>query len=326
VLVLGAGAIGGYFGGRLLAAGGDVTFLVRPDRQIELATFGLQIRSPKGDVDLPDPPMVTAPVDGRYDLVLLACKGYDLEGALDAIAPAVGDHTLILPLLNGMRHVDVLAQRFGREKVLGGLCMISATLDATGRVVHLPDLGPLDLIVFGELDGGITPRVEAVRRELGAAGFGLKASEDVLQEMWEKWIFLAAGAGINCLMRGAMGDIVEAGGSDLSRSLLAETSAIAAASGHAPRREVVARLEPPFTDPGSNLTASLLRDLEHGTRVEADHILGDLLRRAPEPEPRSLLRIAYVHLKTYEVRRGRESATGSGREVAVGVQLSEEGL
>lgn len=310
VLVLGAGAIGGYYGGRLLAAGRDVTFLVRPARQVELATIGLQIRSQKGEVDLPNPPVVTAAgVVGPYELILLACKGYDLVGALDAIAPAVGDNTLILPLLNGMRHVDVLVERFGRRKVLGGHCMISATLDPAGRVLHLPGLGARDLLGFGELDGGITPRVEAVNDELAGAGFQLRASEDELQEMWEKWVGLAVGAGMTCLMRGAMGDVVEAGGADLTLTLLAETLAIAAASGHAPRREFVADMEPRYTEQGSHLTSSLLRDLEHGKRVETDEILGDLLRRAPEPQARSLLRIAYVHLKTYEARRARERST-----------------
>jgi ketopantoate reductase len=153
VLVLGAGAIGGYYGGRLLAAGRDVTFLVRPARQVELATIGLQIRGQKGDVDLPNPPVVTAAgIVGPYELILQACKGYDLVGALDVIAPAVGDNTLILyprsdpclshssgrsrSLLNGMRHVDVLVERFGRRKVLGGHCMISAT--RPGRTRHSP--------------------------------------------------------------------------------------------------------------------------------------------------------------------------------------------
>lgn len=310
-LVLGAGAIGGYFGGRLLAAGRDVTFLVRPERQASLRATGLRIRSPRGDLDLPGPPAVTAAtIDPPYDLILLTCKAYDLDGALDAIGPAVGDQTLILPLLNGMRHLDVLAGRFGRARVLGGHCTISATVDSEGRVVQLPDLGGQALLGFGELDGGITPRVQAVARELADAGLQAGASGDVLQEMWEKWVFLAAGAGINCLMRGAMGDIVEAGGADLARALWGETSAIAAASRHAPRPEVVERLAPIFGQPGSLFTASLLRDLEQGKRVEADHILGDLLARAPEPEPRSLLRLAYVHLKTYEARRARQLASG----------------
>lgn len=309
VLVLGAGAIGGYFGGRMLAAGRDVTFLVRPARQLELAAIGLHIRSHKGDVELPHPPVITAAgVSGPYELILLACKGYDLEGALDAIAPAVGGHTLILPVLNGMRHVDVLAERFGREKVLGGHCILTATLDEAGRVLHLPDLGDQDLLAFGELDGGVTPRVAEVEREIAGAGFEVRANEDELQQMWEKWVGLAAGAGITCLMRGAIGDIVEAGGADLSRILLAETSAIAADSGYAPRREVVAQMETILTEPGSHFTGSIGRDLEHGKRVEAEDILGDLLRRSPDAEPRSLLRIAYVHLKTYEARRTRENA------------------
>src|SRR3954452_13107128 len=113
-LVVGAGATGGYFGGRLLEAGRDVTFLVRPQRAAELARSGLRIRSPLGDAVLPNPPTLQA-VDQTCDLVLLSCKAYDLDSAIAAFAPAVGPHTVIVPLLNGMRHLDVLDQRFGSE-------------------------------------------------------------------------------------------------------------------------------------------------------------------------------------------------------------------
>lgn len=305
-LVLGAGAIGGYFGGRLLAAGRDVTFLVRPRRQALLAEQGLRIRSPKGDVHIPDPPTVTADqVRGPYDLILLSCKAYDLDGAIEDIAPAVGPGTVIVPLLNGMRHVDVLEQRFGPAAVLGGHCMISSTLGDGGTVLHL---NALDILGFGERPGGTSERVRAVDQVLSGAGFEAHLADDILQEMWEKWIFIATGAGINCLLRGAIGDIVAAGGGDLAEGLLQEASAVAAAHGHAPREAAVQRNRSAFTEAGSLITASMLRDLEHGSRIEADQIIGDLLARAPEQDPRSLLRITYVNLKTYEVRRAREEA------------------
>src|ERR1700730_494583 len=134
ILVVGAGGIGGYFGGRLLEAGRDVTLLVRPRRAAELARTGLSIRSPLGDVHVPAPPTVSAErLAGAFDLVLLSCKAYDLEGAMDSVAPAVGADTAILPLLNGMRHLDLLEARFGAGKVLGGQCLISTVLDVDGR-------------------------------------------------------------------------------------------------------------------------------------------------------------------------------------------------
>src|SRR5262245_8799844 len=151
ILVVGAGGIGGYFGGRLLEAGRDVTFLVRPRRRAQLAASGLSIRSPAGDFDFSAPPTVTADeLHDAFDLILLSCKSYDLDSAIESFATAVGPTTVILPLLNGMRHMDVLDRRFGADRVLGGLCIISSALDAEGRVLHLNDLHTL---AFGERSG-----------------------------------------------------------------------------------------------------------------------------------------------------------------------------
>jgi 2-dehydropantoate 2-reductase len=138
VLVVGAGAIGGYFGGRMLQAGSDITFLVRPRRAAELAAHGLVIKSPNGDVTLKDPPIVQADtLKDPFDVVLLSCKAYDLDDAMKSFAPAAGPQTSIVPLLNGMHHLDVLDARFGRERVLGGLCAIAVTLNEAREVVHL---------------------------------------------------------------------------------------------------------------------------------------------------------------------------------------------
>src|SRR3979490_1093327 len=137
ILVVGAGAIGGYFGGRLLQAGRDVTFLLRPKRAAELASAGLVIRSPNGDVTLKNPPTVQADkLAGKFDVVLLSCKAFDLDDAIKSFAPAVGPQTSIIPLLNGMSHLNVLDDKFGRGRVLGGLCAIAATLNEKGGVVQ----------------------------------------------------------------------------------------------------------------------------------------------------------------------------------------------
>ncbi len=304
ILVVGAGAIGGYFGGRLLEAGRDVTFLVRPRRAAALAKSGLSIRSRLGDVALPAPPTVTVDaLRGHYDLILLSLKAYDLEAAAESVAPAVGPDTAILPLLNGMRHLDVLATRFGGEHVLGGQCLISAVLDADGRVQHLNDT---HLLAFGERDGSRSARAEAITAAFAGARFDTRLSEGILQEMWEKWVFIATCAGITCLMRGTVGDIVAAGGADLATGLLDECAAIAAKQGFRPSDAAIARSRAMFTAAGSGLTASMFRDLEGGGSIEADHIVGDLLRRSEGPSP--LLRTAFVHLKTYEARRVREAA------------------
>jgi 2-dehydropantoate 2-reductase len=304
ILVLGAGAIGGYFGGRLLQAGRDVTFLVRPRRSAQLAKTGLVIRSRFGDFNAASPPTITAEaLHEPFGLILLSCKAYDLESAADSFAPACGAETAILPLLNGMGHMDFLAARFGPAAVLGGQCVISTTLDAEGRILHLNDTHNLS---FGERDGAVTPRAQAIAAALSDAGFDSRLSEVILQEMWEKWVLIASVAGISCLMRGTIGDVVAADAGGLATALLDECSAIAAAQGFAPREPSMARSRTMLTTPGSAFAASMLRDIEHGAAIEADHIIGDLLRRSAAPHDLSVLRTAYAHLKTYEARRSRE--------------------
>ena len=305
ILVVGAGAIGGYFGGRLLEAGQDVTFLVRPRRAAQLASTGLVIRSRVGDATLPAPPHVLAEgLTAPFDVILLSCKAYDLPGAIDSFAPAVGPDTAILPLLNGMSHLDALDARFGPDRVLGGECLISSTLDADGRVIHLNDSHTL---LFGERGAMRSARTDAIAAAFADAKFDGRLSGTILQDMWEKWVFIATAAGITCLMRATVGDIVAAGAADLATGLLDECAAIAAQEGFSLRPEVLDRSHRLLTTPGSPLTASMLRDVENGGPVEAGQILADLLRRGGPADPRSLLRLAFAHLSAYEARRAREA-------------------
>jgi 2-dehydropantoate 2-reductase len=302
-LVVGAGAVGGYFGGRLLQAGRDVTFLVRPRRAEELADAGLRIRSRFGDVTIPKPPAIlAADLRSTFDLVLLSSKAYDLAGAIESFAPAVGPGTVILPLLNGMRHLEILDARFGPDLVLGGQCLIAATLNEKREIVHLNDA---HAISFGERGGTVPDRVMAIDRWMDGARFDHRASPNIVLEMWEKWVFLATLAGGTCLLRGTIGDIAAApGGSHLVLGLFEECRSIAAAQGFPPRDTFVERTRAILTATGSPLTASMLRDIEAGAPIEADHIIGDLLARGGG----SLLPMVYSHLKTYEARRSRTLA------------------
>lgn len=305
-LVVGAGATGGYFGGRLLEAGCDVTFLVRPARADRMAATGLTITSPAGDVTLRSPPMVlAAELRNLFDVVVLSCKAYDLEGAMESFAPAVGPNTAIVPLLNGMRHLDTLDARFGADRVLGGSCFITAKLTDGGQINHIGDVHRL---TFGERAGGRSARVDAIAAAMATAKFEATASDEIVLVMWEKWVFLAALAGITCLTRSAVGDVVAAGGADLAAALLQECSAIAAAAGFPPRSESLQASLRRLTNPNSVVTASMLDDVERRGRTEADHILGDLLRRrGGPPDGHSLLRVAYIAVKAAEVRAARES-------------------
>ena len=301
-LVVGAGALGGYFGGRLLEYGRDVTFLLRPARACALASNGLVIKSRFGDLAITAPPYVLADgIAGPFDVVIVGCKAYDLAETMASFAPAVGPDTVILPLLNGMRHLDDLKARFGAALVLGGLCMISATLDAEGVIQHLNDLHGL---VFGELDGTMSTRVEQILADFATAKFDSRATPLILQEMWEKWVFIASAAGATCLMRAGIGDIFTASGADICLRIVDECCAIATANGFAPRQPSVDRIRSAVTAPGSPMSASMLKDMERGGAVEADHVIGDLLGRSKaDATVLSVLRIAYVHLKAYEARR-----------------------
>src|SRR3954467_266963 len=304
ILVVGAGAIGGYFGGRMLQSGADLTFLVRPKRAAELADAGLVIKSPLGDVTLKNPPTLQA--DGfkeKFDVVLLSCKAFDLDDAIKSFAPAVGPRTAIIPLLNGMLHLDVLDGKFGRERVLGGLCAIAVTLNEQREVVQL---APMQSLNFGERDGKLSDRVRAIAECFESGKFGAVASERIVQEMWEKWVFLASLAASTCLMRTSVGNILAAsGGEDFILGALDECSAVAAAEGHAPTGPFFERTKGMLTAEGSQMTASMFRDIKAGAAVEADHVIGDLVARGDAAKvPLARLRTAYTHLKAYEKQRG----------------------
>jgi 2-dehydropantoate 2-reductase len=302
ILVVGAGAIGGYFGARLAEAGQDVTFLVRPKRAAQLAS-GLFVRSPKGDVHIAAPKVVTeAGLREPFDLILLSCKAFDLDAAMDSFARAVGPDSLVLPLLNGLAHIGKLKSRFGPNSILGGQCQISTTLDEEGRVIHLNETHTLG---FGELDGARTERIEAVKTALATGKFDAALSLNILQDMWEKWLFIATMAGITCLMRASLGDIEAGGGQSVALSLFDECAAVAAGKGYGPRAGIPERIKAMLTAPGSTLTASMLRDVEGRKKTEHEHILGDFQARAGGLGT-PVLEICLAHMRAYEARRLRE--------------------
>jgi 2-dehydropantoate 2-reductase len=298
VLVVGAGATGGYFGARLAAAGRDVTFLVRPRRATQLRSDGLRVVSPHGDLTLTAKLITADEVSAPFDVVILAVKAYALEQSLTDLGSAVGPDTMIMPLLNGMRHIDMLIARFGEASVLGGTCIIASTVDAEGRIVQLAEMQELN---YGERSGAMSERVQALDAVMQGASFKARVSGAIVQEMWEKWIMLATLGGITCLMRGTIGDIEAVpGGVALTLRLLAECSAVAAASGYAPREAFTKRATAMFTAKGSQSASSMYRDLQNGAAVEAEHIAGDMLARATLLGVSApVLEIAVAHLRVY---------------------------
>jgi 2-dehydropantoate 2-reductase len=308
ILVLGAGAVGGYFGGRMAEAGADVTFLVRPARAELMAKNGLRIQSRAGDLTLAAKCVVQAQVRADYDVVMFTAKAYDLDSAMDAIAPAMAGRAVVLPLLNGMAHLDALAARFGAGKVLGGVAYIASTLAADGTIRHLNDF---HRIAFGPRHAAQDGVCGAFSAAAAGAKSEFKRTDAIEQAMWDKWVFLATLAGINCLMRGSIGDVTATGsGAALALALLGECAAVAQAEGFATPDAARANYTGLLTQKGSALTASMLRDVESGGPAEGDHILGAMLARARRHGLATpVLEIATTHLEAFAARRTREKAS-----------------
>jgi 2-dehydropantoate 2-reductase len=303
ILILGAGGIGGYYGGRLAAAGVDVTFLVRPKRAAQLAANGLVITSPMGDLTVPQVKTVTADAPGTgYDAIIVACKAYDLEAAIASIKPAAAGAQIIAQL-NGMRHLDRLDAEFGAANVLGGVAMIGVTMEPDGTIRHL---NKIHGFVFGARQPSQAAFCAALAPVIALGGFESRNSETIIQDMWEKWVFLATTAAMSCLFRGTIGQIISATpeGGALVLEALADCAAAAAAAGYPQRPAHVEFSQKQFTDPKSPGAASMLRDLQRGGQVEADHVVGDILARAQAAgRPATVLAAAYTHLKVYEANR-----------------------
>ncbi|WP_329430561.1 ketopantoate reductase family protein [Streptosporangium sp. NBC_01495] len=301
ILVVGAGATGGYFGGRLLQAGREVTFLVRPARARLLRERGLRITGLGERTTLTPRTILTGEITSPFDLILLSVKATGLGGAMEDLAPAVGPDTLILPVLNGMRHIDDLAERFGDRTVLGGVAIVATTVDADGDIVRLAE--PQSLTYGARAAPAPKPLAEA-HRALGGAGFDTGLSGDIIGEMWTKWVFIAATGAVTCLMRGTVGEVASVpGGIGFAEAVVAECAAVAAAAGHAVPGKELENTRATVTAPGSPFASSLYRDLAGGRDIEGEHIFGDLILRARRLGVAvPLLDLVTLHLRVYQGR------------------------
>lgn len=308
ILVLGAGGVGGYFGGRMVEVGADVTFLVRPARAERLAKDGLRISSRFGNAKLDVKTVTQGKVKPDYDLVLFTAKAYDLASALEAIAPAMaGGKACVVPFLNGMAHYGVLDERFGRERVIGGVAYIGTKLGPDGEVQHFNEF---HRIAFGPRAPSQAGVCEAFAATVKGVKFDWKLEPQIEQAAWEKWVLISSLAGMTCLMRAAVGDIVATGsGEKLVLGLLGECAAIAKAEGFPPAEGALANFRGILTKQGSTFSASMLHDIENGGQAEGDHILGALLARGRKHGLATpILEIAATHVEAYAARRKREGA------------------
>jgi 2-dehydropantoate 2-reductase len=306
LLMLGAGAVGGYFGGRLQEGGADVTFLVRAKRAAQLRETGLRLSGPSGELHLPKVQLLESgeTAQSSFDAVILSCKAYDLDSCIKSIQPYMGMDTLVLPLLNGLKHLEILDSTFGASRVLGGLAQVSATLDSQGGIKQLTSAQSL---VYGARSESRRAAVQALDKALKQGKLDVRLSHNIMLEMWEKFVLLASLAGMTCLMRANVGEIAATqDGAALMRQMLEDCAAVATAQRHAPRANYMDLMKTLLTEANSPLEASMRRDMEQGHPTEADHVVGDMLRRAQAAAIASpLLKSAYCHLQVYEQKRLR---------------------
>ncbi|MBN2910718.1 ketopantoate reductase family protein [Polycladomyces sp. WAk] len=305
-LFVGAGAVGGYFGGRLSEKGADVTFLVRERRKRQLQERGLTIRSIHGDFHT-QPKLITAGEKAEpFDCIVLSVKAYHLDTVLDSIAPYVDERTVILPLLNGIAHIEALFDRFGRERVLGGLCFIETTLNEQGEVEQY---SPRHDIVFGEWNGRVSERVKAMLREMEGSKMQVRVSDHIVQEMWNKYAFIATFSGMTALMRTTVGGVTAAPfGKELFRRLLNEVVSVARSIEPSLPEEMEEKIWRVIEAQGPQMKSSLSRDIEKGLPTETDHLHGYLIRNAPADLDLPLLKTVYSHVKAYEADREKTLA------------------
>ena len=302
-LILGAGAIGGYFGAKLLKGGGDVTFLVRPGRAAQLASDGLVVKARDGEIRTRARTLQAGQIEGHYDVVLLTCKAYDLDGAIDAIAPAVGPGTVVLPLLNGVRHIDILAGRFTEPRILGGLTVINPVMLPDGTIEQSPV--SMTITAIGELSGGPSIRCTKIQQALATGGIAVDVAEDIRAAMWQKLFGFACNAAITTLTRSRAGVVAQtAAGSQFVNEVLDEATRIMEAEGYRPAEQTLGLIRGLFAQVGSNYAPSLFVDMAEGRPTEGEHTIGDLVRRAGERGISTpILNAALCNLQAYEIGR-----------------------
>ncbi|WP_243521621.1 2-dehydropantoate 2-reductase [Bacillus pseudomycoides] len=299
ILVLGAGGVGGYFGGRLVEKGEDVTFLVRSRRKQQLEKNGLAIRSIKGDFSfIPQLITKTESID-PFDLILFSTKTYHLEEAINDLKPFVGEKTIIIPLLNGIAHLSALQRVFGEDKVIGGLCFIETTLNGEGDVVQTSSA---DRLVFGEIKHLNTERIHEIADTLKGTKASFVLSNHIVQDMWHKYLFITVMSGVTTLMRAPIGSIRESdGGRDLIRNLFEEAAQIMKASGAPIQDNIIDEHMKTIEKISYDMKSSMQRDMEKGSSIEVEYLQGYLLKLAKQFHiDAPLLKIVYQNLKIYE--------------------------
>jgi len=276
IAIVGSGGVGGYFGGRLAAAGTDVSFIARGAHLEALRLHGLRLESPKGDLHLPrvnatDDPAAIGPVDA----VFFAVKLYDTDAAALLLPPLLGADTVVIPFQNGVDSVETLTQAVGRPHVAGGTAYIAAVVAEPGLIRHTA----MDHLIFGELDGVRSPRLERLLAGCEPAGFQATLSDHILIDIWSKFVRLSVFSGMTAVTRCPLGPLRE--DADLLAMLQAagmETMAVARASGIAVPTALLGEMMKMVRELPATAKSSMLEDLERGKPLELPWLSGAVVR------------------------------------------------
>jgi 2-dehydropantoate 2-reductase len=278
--IVGAGGVGGYFGGRLAAAGADVSFLARGAHLEALRSHGLRIESPLGNVELPRVSASSDPAAiGPVDIVFFTVKLYDTDSALALLPPLIGSDTVVVPFQNGVDSIDALTRVVGTPHVAGGTAYVAAVVSEPGTIRHTA----MDTIVFGELDGSRSPRLERLLDACGPAGFHATLSEQILGDVWAKFVRLSVFSGMTTVTRCPIGPIRD--NPDLlamCQAAALETMAVARARGVALPPRVFDDMITNMNSLPAGAKSSMLEDLERGRRLELPWLSGAVVRMGRE--------------------------------------------
>lgn len=280
IVVYGSGGVGGYFGLRLAQSGNQVHFMARGAHLEQIKANGFELISPKGNFLLKDV-QVSSQSDqiefDEIDLVIFACKTFQLEAAAKEIAPFVGSNTMLLPLLNGVESPEILSFVFGSKNVLGGLCRIISKIDGPGRITHL-DVEPS--VVFGELNGAYSTRAQGVQSVFSQAGVQIKLSEQIEKEMWTKFMFISSISALGAVVRAPIGVLRKGYLRTVIRATLEEIHELARIKGIPQSSEIIDKQMEIIDRQADLTTASLQRDIMQGRPSELDAQNGAVVRMA----------------------------------------------
>jgi 2-dehydropantoate 2-reductase len=276
IAIVGSGGVGGYFGGRLAAIGVDVTFLARGAHLDAMRTRGLRIESPKGPLHLPHVQVESDPAAiGPADIVFFAVKLYDTDGAVALLPPLIGPETVVIPLQNGVDSVATLTRAVGARHTAGGTCYVSAVISEAGVIRHTA----MDHLLFGELDGTRTARLEWLLEACRPAGFQATLSADITLDIWAKFVRLSVLSGMTAVTRSPLGVICQ----DpelfaMLKDAVRETLAVAHARGVAVPQSAVEDVAAAYSALPPQTKSSMLEDLERGRRIELPWLSGAVVR------------------------------------------------